>query len=89
MMWNPCGSGYGMMYSGNWWFVALQMLFGLLVFIGLIILIVWAIKSFAGESRSAVSGTTRALDELKLRLARGEIDEETYDRLKRKLLEER
>lgn len=89
MMWNPWGSGYGMMYGGSWWFMALQMLFGLLVFIGLILLVVWAIKSFTGEPRSNVAVTARALEELKLRLARGEIDEETYERLKRKLLEER
>ena len=65
------GSGSGMFFG---------MIFWVLILIGIIVLVVWAIqKSGANQSSSAES----ALDILKKRYAKGEIDREEFEERKR------
>ncbi|WP_417809725.1 SHOCT domain-containing protein [Thioclava sp.] len=73
--------GFGHMWGGgNWMFGGLMMV----VFWGLIIgLIVLVVRGFSGRSDGAAGQS--ALDILKERYARGEIDEEEYERRKAKL----
>ena len=64
----------------------LWMLFGFLVFAGLLAVLVWAIVKFAASDRmqASVDGSSarRILDE---RYARGEINQEEYQRIRREL----
>lgn len=75
-----------MMHGANWYGNGMFgfSFFGLIILIGLIILVVWVVKN--GSSEKSNQGNT-ALDTLKIRLAKGEITEEEYDRLKNKLKE--
>ncbi|GGM19313.1 hypothetical protein GCM10011351_01420 [Paraliobacillus quinghaiensis] len=71
------GYGSGMLMFG---------LFGFLIFIGLIVLVIWVLK--AGSNTGTNSNRKdQPLETLKQRLARGEISEEEYDRLKNKVNE--
>ena len=68
------GSGYGM-GAGVWIF-----------WIVLIALVVWAFVVFTGRSRPPHGdGSETAMNVLKKRLARGEIDAEEYRRLRNEL----
>ena len=73
--------GFGHMWGGgNWLFGGLMTV----VFWGLIIgLIVLAVRGYSGRPDAATEQS--ALDILKKRYARGEIDEEEYERRKTKL----
>lgn len=73
---------WGMTHWG-WGGMVLQVLFWLVIIIG----IVWAIKYFTGQNRSnsSSSGET-ALDILKKRYARGEIDREEFEQKKKELM---
>jgi putative membrane protein len=73
--------GFGHMWGGgNWMFGGLMMV----VFWGLIIgLIVLAVRGFSGRSNSGAGHS--AIDILKERYARGEIDEDEYVRRKANL----
>jgi len=80
--------GPGMM--GGWgmgWFGGIFMLvFWVLVIIGLIFLIKWLIQSTKGGPGRPPSNPSGALDILKERYARGEIDKEEFEEKKRDLL---
>ncbi|MDQ6900657.1 MAG: SHOCT domain-containing protein [Candidatus Dormibacteraeota bacterium] len=71
----------GMMGFGFLW-----MLFGFLIFAGILAVGIWAIIHFAASSRvlAAVDGSSarRILDE---RYARGEISQEEYQRIRREI----
>ena len=73
--------GMGMMGFGYFW-----MLFGFLVFAGLLAVVVWAIAKFAASNRMQAPvdrlSARRILDE---RYARGEINQEEYQRIRREL----
>jgi putative membrane protein len=73
----------GMMGFGLYW---LWMLLGFLIFAGLLALLIWAIIRFAGSARPTpqVEGASarRILDE---RYARGEINQEEYQRIRREI----
>ncbi len=62
--------------------------FGWLFWLVIIGLIIWGVKSLSGPSRNQGSGTQEesALDILKKRYARGEIDDEEFEEKKRRLL---
>ncbi|GBD92450.1 hypothetical protein BMS3Abin05_00021 [bacterium BMS3Abin05] len=64
------------------------MVFQLLFLIVFIIAIVWAVKRVAGQNRSntSSSGGDSALDILKKRYAKGEIDKEEFEQKKRDLV---
>jgi putative membrane protein len=77
------GMGPGMM--GGWgmgWFGGIFMIvFWVLVIIGLVFLIKWLIQSTKGEKEVARVGS-RALDILRERYAKGELDKEEFQRMK-------
>jgi putative membrane protein len=76
---------------GNGWWIG-GMVVSLLFWAAIVLLIVAAIRHFGGDHRhvppsapgtpspSSSAGTQSALDTLKMRFARGEIDEEEYTR---------
>ncbi len=70
------GEGFGMGFGGG---------FMWLFWIILVILIVWALKAVAGNSSSSPENRKSALEILKERYAKGEIDQQEYE-LKRKEL---
>jgi len=65
------GNGFGMGFGG---------IFMWLFWIVLVVLVIWAIKAMASPDRSQ-----SALDILKERYARGEIDKEEYEQKRRDL----
>jgi putative membrane protein len=74
------------MGGGMMWFGLLMMLFGLLVFAGIILLAVWAIARFAGGERQRSSTTSGWSEDpltiLQRRYARGEITRDEYERVR-------
>ncbi len=80
------GMGPGMM--GGWgmgWFGMIFMLvFWVLVVVGLAFLIKWLIQATKGE-KDVPNGSSKAIDILKERYARGEINKEEFEKIKRDL----
>jgi putative membrane protein len=74
--------GWGMGLFGG----IFSIIFWVLVIVGLIFLIKWLIQSTKGDLGSGRSGSSRALDILKERYARGEINKEEFEEKKRDLL---
>ena len=64
--------GYGMMGLG-----LIGLLFNVLVIVGIIVLVVWAVKRFSTGSSFTASGQSPR-DILQTRYARGEITQEQY-----------
>lgn len=64
------------MWFGGWWMALWMMVF----WIGLILLIVWAVRSLSGEGHGQASDDrSRALQILEERYARGEIDRDEFE----------
>jgi putative membrane protein len=85
------GMGYGMMgpgMMGNWgmgWFgMIFMMIFWVLVIVGLVLLIKWLIQTTSNGKGSEQTGS-RAIDILKERYARGEIDRDEFESKKKDL----
>lgn len=80
--------GPGMM--GGWgmgWFGGIFMIvFWVLIIIGLIFLIKWLIQGTRGGPSRPLSDSSRALDILKERYARGEIDKQEFEEKKKDIL---
>ena len=80
--------GPGMM--GGWgmgWFGGIFMIiFWVLLIVGLVFLIKWLVQSTKGDSGSTRSGSSNALEILKERYARGEINKQEFEEKKRDLL---
>ncbi|MDO8986920.1 MAG: hypothetical protein Q7V14_01695 [Coriobacteriia bacterium] len=79
------GSSYGGMMGGSWFGGILMLLFGALIVAGIVLLIIWAVRSSSGHSApsgQAPSMSAAAHDEAiaiaKRRLANGEITAEQY-----------
>jgi len=69
---------------GAWWWMALMMLFMVVFWGGIIALVVWLIVRIT--RRDSVSGRrSDPLETAKERYARGEINKEEFDRIKRDL----
>lgn len=66
---------------GSWWMGFMMLVFWAVVIAG----IVWAIRSAATPTRSDESPRRRPIDILAARYARGEIDEEVFNRRRRQL----
>ena len=64
-------------------FGLLMMLFGLLVLVGIVALIIWAVLHLGGAGRPGSTGGPRQI--LDQRYARGEIDQDEYQRIRREL----
>jgi putative membrane protein len=80
--------GPGMMYGwGMGWFGGIFMiLFWVLVLVALVFGIKWLVQSTKGDSRSTQTGASRALEILKERYARGEINKQEFEEKKKDLL---
>lgn len=78
MMWDYGWGGWG---GGLW------MLAGLLVMIGVIIVIVWAVMTLSSGWRTTTGGTSRPTPNeiLRERFARGEISEQEFEQAKKVL----
>lgn len=79
--------GPGMMDGwGIGWFGGIFMIvFWILVIVGLVFLIRWLVQSTKSGSHPGPAGPSRALDILKERYARGEIDRQEFEEKKRDL----
>lgn len=70
------GSGIGMMFGPVLWLLVL----------GLIVAgVIWFVRRLDGDAQTGSGGSSKALEELDLRLARGEIDAEEYTARKKLL----
>jgi putative membrane protein len=80
--------GPGTMYGwGMGWFGGIFMIvFWILVIVGLVFVIRWLLQSTRGDSRWTRSGSSSALDILKERYARGEINKQEFEEKKKDLL---
>lgn len=80
--------GPGMM--GGWgmgWFGGIFMIiFWILIIIGLVLLIKWLLQSTKAESGRPHSNSSRAIDILRERYAKGEIDKQEFEDKKKDLL---
>lgn len=76
-------SGYGWPWPGLLWFLAFLLFWG-----GLIALLIWAIRLSAASRRELRDRREGADEILRRRLARGEITEEEYERIRRILRDE-
>jgi putative membrane protein len=79
--------GPGMMDGwGMGWFGGIFMIvFWVLVIVGMVFLVKWLVQSTKGDSKSFQSDSSRALDIVKERYARGEIDKQEFEEKKRDL----
>ena len=86
------GYGYGDMMGGGWFGGVLMLLFTLLVLVGFVLLVIWAIRASSGHHSAsgptmhpAEAGHHEAVAIAKKRLASGEITKEQYDEIMRTL----
>ncbi len=72
-------------WHGGWGMMLFGPLFMLLLVVGVVALVIWALRQHGGVAPSAPPGRN-AVDILKERFARGEIDKEEFEE-RRRLLE--
>jgi putative membrane protein len=89
MMWGSCPWCGGSTAVGTSpWGIGLFVFFGLLVIVGIILLVVWAARSSgrrASPGGGQPTGADSALESARHRYARGEIDKEEFDEIRRTL----
>jgi putative membrane protein len=85
--------GYGNMLGGGWLGLLMMLFFGALVIAGIVVLVMWAVRSSSGHGHPAAVGGSAAApghDEAvaiaKRRFASGEITKEQFDELMRSLV---
>jgi putative membrane protein len=78
------GGGWGMMGGWSWLWMLLMAIFWVLVIVGLVLLIRWLLTSFKPTKEGPE--TSRALEILKERYAKGEITKEQFQEMKKDLL---
>jgi putative membrane protein len=78
-----CGPGGCMSGPWGWAMMAVIALFWIALLVGIVLLIVWAVRQIGPAGRNA----ERPLDILARRYARGEITREEYERMKAELSE--
>ncbi len=85
MMGPMMGSGYG--YSGYSIFgMFLGLVFFVLIIAGVALLIYWIIKQSSQEKGGQISSRNKSIEILKERYAKGEINKEEYEKIKKDLL---
>jgi putative membrane protein len=77
-------SSNGIWSGSNWWGWLLMLLFWIALIGGLALAVAWALRR-GSSAGAAPDGGQRALELLKERYARGEIDKEQYEQIKRDL----
>ena len=75
--------GYGMMYGYGGVFM---MLLWILLIVGIVLLIVWLTRQSGVRNGKGNNSDETAMDILKKRYAKGEIDKEEFERMKRELM---
>lgn len=75
--------GSGMMDGNMGFWMFFNMLFWILLLVGIVFLIIWAVQRIGGSGQSSAES---ALDILKKRYARGEISKEEFEEKKRDIL---
>ena len=80
------GMGHGMMggWGMGWFGMIFMIVIWVLVIVGLVFLIKWLIQTTKGE-KDFPSGRSKAIDILKERYAKGEINKEEFEEMKRDL----
>lgn len=78
-----CGGSVG--YGVSFWGVGFTLLFGLLVLVGIVLLIVWAVRSSSGHSTGQMPASDAALDAARRRYATGEITKEQFEEIRKNL----
>ncbi len=80
--------GYGNMMGGSWFGGAMMLLFGALILVGIVLLVIWAVRSMSGSKHhQPVAGqpmmppSDDACNIAKVRYAKGEITKEQYEEL--------
>lgn len=73
--------GGGMMGYGGWGLFGgiIGLVFNLLILVGIVLLVVWAVKRFTGNNSSPTSQSPREI--LQARYARGELTREQYQQM--------
>lgn len=69
------------MYQDHWFGGGFMWLFWILI----IIVIIWAIKAATGQNNSQKNNPESAMDILKKRYARGEIDQQEFEKMRKNL----
>lgn len=78
--------GPGMMGSMGWFGAVMMLVFWILLIVGLILLIKWLLIKTRSESAPKADSQSPALEILKERYARGEIDKKEFEEKKKDLL---
>ena len=76
-MWN--------MHDGMGWWMVWGTTFWVLFFAGAAFLVAWVVRSTGGGAAAAPPSRDRAIDILRERYARGELDAESFERMRREL----
>lgn len=71
--------------EGAWGHMGGMGLWWILILVGLVALVIWAVRSAGGAGERSSSGGGSAEEILRERFARGEIDEEEYRKLRDEL----
>jgi putative membrane protein len=81
--------GPGMMdgWGMGWFGMIFNVAFWILILVGLVFLIRWLVNAGRDRSDRGYGGGSRYLDILKERYARGEIDKQQYESMKKDLLD--
>jgi len=87
------GGGYNSVVGGSWFSGLLFFLFGALILVGIVLLVIWAVRASGGGHTavgggappSGAAGHDEAVAIAKRRLASGEITKEQYDEIMRSL----
>lgn len=87
------GLGYGDVLGGGWLGLLMMFFFGALVIAGVVLLVIWAVRSSSSHGRAVATGgpsPTAAHDEAvaiaRRRFASGEITKDQFDELMRSLV---
>ncbi|HUZ01196.1 MAG TPA: SHOCT domain-containing protein [Thermomicrobiaceae bacterium] len=82
--WGPGMMGYGGYGGSPWWGIAM-LAFWALVIVGVVLLVAWLVRQGQGQRLATGSADDRALSILRERFARGEIDAEQFEQMRRTL----
>ena len=85
------GGGYNSVGGGSWFGSMLFLLFGALILVGIVLLVIWAVRASGGGHGAAggmapsagAAGHDEAVAIAKRRLASGEIDKAQYEEVMR------